>query len=78
MNAIAMRGDTDHDALSRVCVSSLVLDCHTSHIACRFNKLLQLVNKRNGTDHQTNKHANASPPCVIGVCRIEPRVCARH
>jgi len=25
-----------------------VLDCHTAHIACRFNKLLTLVNKRNG------------------------------
>jgi len=25
-----------------------VLDCHTAHIACRFNKLLSLINKRNG------------------------------
>jgi len=25
-----------------------VIDCHTSHIACRFHKLLQLINKRNG------------------------------
>ena len=25
-----------------------VLDCHTAHVACRFNKLLRLVNKRNG------------------------------
>ena len=22
-----------------------VLDCHTAHIACRFNKLLSLINK---------------------------------
>jgi len=25
-----------------------VLDCHTSHIACRFHKLLSVINKRNG------------------------------
>jgi len=25
-----------------------VLDCHTAHIACRFNKLKVLINKRNG------------------------------
>jgi len=25
-----------------------VLDCHTAHIACRFHKLLAVVNKRNG------------------------------
>jgi len=25
-----------------------VLDCHTSHIACKFNKLLQLIDKRTG------------------------------
>jgi len=25
-----------------------VLDCHTAHIACRFDKLLQKIDKRNG------------------------------
>jgi elongation factor 1-alpha len=25
-----------------------VVDCHTSHIACKFNKLLQLIDKRTG------------------------------
>jgi elongation factor 1-alpha len=25
-----------------------VLDCHTAHIACRFNRLVSLINKRNG------------------------------
>jgi len=25
-----------------------VVDCHTAHIACKFNKLLYLINKRNG------------------------------
>jgi elongation factor 1-alpha len=31
-----------------------VLDCHTSHIACRFNKLKVLINKRNGQKIEDN------------------------
>jgi len=27
---------------------SPVVDCHTSHIACKFNKLMQLIDKRTG------------------------------
>jgi len=27
---------------------SPVLDCHTSHIACKFEKILQLIDKRTG------------------------------
>jgi len=31
-----------------------VLDCHTCHIACRFNKLLSVVNKRDGKVEEEN------------------------
>jgi len=31
-----------------------VLDCHTAHIACRFDRLLSLVNKRNGEVEEEN------------------------
>jgi elongation factor 1-alpha len=31
-----------------------VLDCHTAHIACKFNELLQLIDKRSGTVTETN------------------------
>lgn len=27
---------------------SPVLDCHTSHVACKFEKILQLIDKRTG------------------------------
>jgi elongation factor 1-alpha len=31
-----------------------VLDCHTAHIACKFNKLLSVINKRNGETTEVN------------------------
>jgi len=31
-----------------------VLDCHTAHIACKFNKLLSLIDKRNGECKEVN------------------------
>jgi elongation factor 1-alpha len=31
-----------------------VLDCHTAHIACKFNKLLCVINKRNGEVTEVN------------------------
>jgi elongation factor 1-alpha len=31
-----------------------VLDCHTAHIACRFNKLISVINKRNGEVEETD------------------------
>jgi len=37
-----------------------VLDCHTAHIAVRFNKLLQLVNKRNGEVMEENPKSENS------------------
>lgn len=47
-----------------------VLDCHTSHIACRFNKLLQLVNKRNGEVMEENPKFIKSGQAAI--CELVP------
>jgi len=57
-----------------------VLDCHTAHIACRFNKLLQLVNNRNGEVMEENPKfiSPARPPsarwCLPSPCawRLSP------
>jgi elongation factor 1-alpha len=47
-----------------------VLDCHTAHIACRFNKLLQLVNKRNGEVMEENPKFIKSGQAAI--CELVP------
>jgi elongation factor 1-alpha len=47
-----------------------VLDCHTAHIACRFNKLLQLVNKRNGEVLEENPKFIKSGQAAI--CEMVP------
>jgi elongation factor 1-alpha len=47
-----------------------VLDCHTAHIACRFNKLLQLVNKRNGAIEEENPKFIKSGQAAI--CELVP------
>jgi elongation factor 1-alpha len=47
-----------------------VLDCHTAHIACRFNKLLQLVNKRNGEVMEENPKSVKSGQAAI--CEMVP------
>jgi len=47
-----------------------VLDCHTAHIACRFNKLLQLVNKRNGEVMEENPKFIKSGQAAI--CEMVP------
>ena len=33
---------------------SPVLDCHTAHIACRFNKLLEKIDRRSGKSLEEN------------------------
>lgn len=47
-----------------------VVDCHTAHVACRFNKLLRLVNKRNG------EVVEESPKCIksgqAAICELVP------
>jgi elongation factor 1-alpha len=47
-----------------------VLDCHTAHIAVRFNKLLQLVNKRNGEVMEENPKFIKSGQAAI--CEMVP------
>jgi elongation factor 1-alpha len=47
-----------------------VLDCHTAHIACRFNKLLQLINKRNGEVLEENPKFIKSGQAAI--CEMLP------
>jgi elongation factor 1-alpha len=47
-----------------------VLDCHTSHIAVRFNKLLTLVNKRNGEVLEENPKFIKSGQAAI--CEMVP------
>jgi len=47
-----------------------VLDCHTAHIACRFNKLLQLINKRNGEVLEENPKFIKSGQAAI--CELVP------
>jgi len=47
-----------------------VVDCHTAHIACRFNKLLQLVNKRNGEVMEENPKFIKSGQAAI--CELVP------
>jgi len=43
-----------------------VLDCHTAHIACRFNKLLVLINKRNGQKIEDNpKFVKSGQACIV-------------
>jgi elongation factor 1-alpha len=34
-----------------------VVDCHTSHIACKFNKLLSLIDKRTGAEKEKDPKA---------------------
>jgi len=47
-----------------------VLDCHTAHIACRFNKLLQLINQRNGEVLEENPKFLKSGQAAI--CELVP------
>jgi len=47
-----------------------VLDCHTAHIACRFNKLLSLIDKRNGKVLETDPKFIKSGQAAI--CELIP------
>jgi len=43
-----------------------VLDCHTAHIACRFDKLLTLMNKRTGQVIEQNpKSVKSGQACIV-------------
>jgi elongation factor 1-alpha len=50
-----------------------VLDCHTAHIACRFNKLLTLVNKRNGETLEENpKFIKSGQAAIVEMIPSKP------
>merc|ERR1712130_376587 len=50
-----------------------VLDCHTAHIACRFNKLLVLIDKRNGKKLEDNpKFVKSGQACIVEMKPSKP------
>jgi len=50
-----------------------VLDCHTAHIACRFDKLLVLINKRNGQKIEDNpKFVKSGQACIVEMKPSKP------
>jgi elongation factor 1-alpha len=50
-----------------------VLDCHTAHIACRFDKLLSLVNKRNGEVEEENpKFIKSGQAAIVEMVPSKP------
>jgi len=50
-----------------------VLDCHTSHIACRFHKLISLINKRNGEVlEEKPKFVKSGQACIAEMMPTKP------
>jgi len=50
-----------------------VVDCHTAHIACKFNKLLYLINKRNGERLEDNpKSVKTGQAAIVEMIPSKP------
>jgi elongation factor 1-alpha len=50
-----------------------VLDCHTAHIACKFDKLLRTINKRNGEVLEENpKNCKSGQACIVTMKPTKP------
>jgi len=50
-----------------------VLDCHTSHVACRFHKLISRVNKRNGEVEEADpKFVTTGQACIAELMPTKP------
>jgi len=50
-----------------------VLDCHTSHIACRFHRLISRVNKRNGEVEEVDpKYVTSGQACIAELMPSKP------
>jgi len=50
-----------------------VLDCHTAHIACKFNNLLALIDKRNGKKIEDNpKSVKSGQACIVEMVPSKP------
>lgn len=57
-----------------------VLDCHTSHIACKFNKFLEKADKRTGKKIQNEgenefKHVETGESCLVRLVPQKDFVC---
>ncbi len=52
---------------------SPVIDCHTAHIACRFDKLLSKIDKRTGKVLEENpKFVKAGEACLVKIIPLKP------
>jgi elongation factor 1-alpha len=50
-----------------------VVDCHTAHIACKFNKLLYLIDKRNGKMiEELPKSVKSGQACIVEMIPTKP------
>jgi elongation factor 1-alpha len=50
-----------------------VLDCHTAHVACRFNKLITLINKRTGVKIEDNpKFVKSGQAAIVDMIPSKP------
>jgi len=50
-----------------------VLDCHTAHVACRFDKLLEKINKRTGQKVEDNpKSVKSGDACIAVMIPSKP------
>jgi elongation factor 1-alpha len=55
-----------------------VLDCHTAHIACKFNQLLQKIDKRNGKVLEENPKCVKKGDAVIAVLEPSKPMCCEN
>jgi len=52
-----------------------VLDCHTSHIACKFTEILKKIDKRNGKELEANpKNVKTGDACISVLKPTKPMV----
>lgn len=52
---------------------SPVLDCHTAHIACKFNELIEKVDRRSGKKIEDNpKFVKSGEACIVSLLPSKP------
>lgn len=50
-----------------------VLDCHTAHIACKFNELKEKVDRRSGKKIEDNpKFVKSGEACIVELVPTKP------